>query len=221
MLNLLLNQSHNLSFFGGRRAVTHKLEPMCVVSLPDGVVVVRGCIILDDAAQAKKTKAGVQSLLVYLDGFGCVLHSSRGLELRSLFQVVTTFRMPLLDLREGTVFPLVFWRGSVGIIKVGNVVNVVVVATRSCLHDPADHGIAVAIPVLVLEESADTNVLRVSEKNLAVRRAPRNSYRFCVTTNASPEINSFFHSSLFAFVSWRLEQNKTQVDDRQIILKNA
>ena len=89
-----------------------------------------------------------------------------------------------------------------------DVVYVVVGAAGSRLGYPAHHGISIVIPVLVLEQRSDTNIFCVSEQDLVVRRSPRNSLSFGVPANSRPEVNPLLHSSLFAFVSWRLQNSE-------------
>ena len=88
-----------------------------------------------------------------------------------------------------------------------DVVYVVVGAAGSRLGYPAHHGISIVIPVLVLEQRSDTNIFCVSEQDLVVRRSPRNSLSFGVPANSRPEVNPLLHSSLFAFVSWHLQNS--------------
>ena len=106
------------------------------------------------------------------------------------------------------MLPHVVWRGGVGILEMRDVPYVVVGAAGSCLGYPAHHGIAIAIPVLVLEQRPDTNIFCVPEQDLVVRRSPRNSLSFGVPANSRPEVNPLLHASLFAFVSWRLQNSE-------------
>ena len=154
------------------------------------------------------TRPDVESLLVDVDCFLRVLHAGRGLQVFPLREDTADRAIPLLNLSEAGEQPLVFCRGVIGELKMWYVADVAIIRRRASLYN-SEHA-RTAVVILVFKESAHTQVFRVFVTHFHVVGRPSHSRSLRPPTNASPEINTLFYSSLSVFISRHLQRKSTE-----------
>lgn len=157
-------------------------------------------VVLHDMIDALLGEGGVEGVRVNLQRLVCVLHPIRWLKILSLSETRPALVVPCLDVLVVRLELLVVGRDAVREAEVFHVADVIVVAHRASLGDPVDH-------TIILEEGANTEVLRVTEQHFAVFGGPSDARCFAKPTDASPEINSPFYTSFLAFVALDLNNN--------------